>query len=128
MTGEKEIENEILRFLKIIGVFCWKQNNVGIFDPIRKVYRRPKSPHIIKGVSDILGIISGRMLAIEVKSKTGRISDEQRIFLAKINQEGGIAFVTRSLPQTIEQLLPCLPNNQHLKEFAKRYLDKETLS
>lgn len=114
---EKQIESEILMFLRAIGIYCWKNPTVGVFDMKRRVYRKPKSVFHIRGASDILAIIQGRMLAIEVKSETGRLSDDQRVFLTKINEEGGIAFCTRSVENCAEQLLKFFPDNPKLKSF-----------
>ena len=119
--SEKEIENQILSFLAVIGIMAWKNQSVGVYDPTKKIYRKPNNRHHIKGVSDILGLCAGRFLAIEVKSDKGRVSPEQRVFLARVNNEGGIGFVARSLEQVIDSLLPHLPNNWALKEFAKKY-------
>lgn len=121
MTPEKKIENEILSFLKMIGVYCWKNNSVGVFDPVKKVYRKPNNIHHINGVADILGVMGGRFLAIEVKSPKGVISPEQRIFIARVNEEGGIAFVARSVKQAADQLLKFFPENHRLKVIAKEF-------
>lgn len=121
---EKEIQNEILEFLKIIGVYCWPNQSVGIFDPVKKIYRKSKSRHHLNGVSDILGIINGRFLAIEVKSATGQLSGEQRIFLARVNENGGIAFVARSVEQAAESLLKHFPSNDRLRKFTKEYVSQ----
>lgn len=122
--SEKEIENSILEFLKIIGVYCWKNQSVGIYDQAKKIYRKPNSRHHLNGVSDILGIIQGRFLAIEVKSATGSLTGEQRIFLARVNENGGIAFVARSVEQAAESLLKHFPNNENLKKFTKEYISQ----
>lgn len=122
MTPESRIKNEIMSFLKIIGVYCWVNDSVGIFDPVKKIYRQNNSPHKLKGVSDILGIIQGRFLAIEVKSEAGRLTPEQRVFLAHINTEGGIAFCSRSVEQTADNLLKFFPQNDKLKQFSKEYV------
>jgi hypothetical protein len=51
----------------------------------------------VKGSADILGCLpGGRFLAIEVKAPDGRLSPEQREFLADIRGLGGIAIVARS--------------------------------
>jgi hypothetical protein len=102
---EKAIENHILRWLNITGIFAWKNQSIGIFDPVKKIYRRSNNPFHIKGVSDILGILAdGRLLAIEVKSKTGKPSVEQIEFIKKINNSGGKAFIARSLEDVQEEL------------------------
>ena len=124
-SPEKKIEMEILGFLRAIDVFCWKNESTGIFDPVKKTFRSNKNPYKINGVSDILGVIQGRMLAIEVKSPVGRLTDEQRIFLAKVNECNGIGFVARSLEQCVDQLLPHFPNNEALKRFSKDYVSSK---
>jgi len=72
-----------------------------------------------------LGVIQGRFLAIEVKSKKGVISDDQRIFIRKIQEEGGIAFVARSVEQCASQLLAFFPENHKLKQFCKEYVQSK---
>jgi penicillin-binding protein-related factor A (putative recombinase) len=116
-TLEKQIENSILKFLSKIGVFCWKNQSIGVYDPVKKIYRKVTNTHHIKGVSDILGIIEGRFLAIEVKSPKGIISPEQRIFITRINNEGGIAFVARSVDQVARELYKHFPEHKILKEM-----------
>lgn len=102
---EKAIENHILRWLSLNGIFAWKNQSVGIFDPVKKIYRKSNNPYHIKGVSDIIGILSdGRFLAIEVKSKTGKPSPEQINFIKQINDSGGKAFIARSLEDVQEEL------------------------
>ncbi|MDR0731206.1 MAG: VRR-NUC domain-containing protein, partial [Treponema sp.] len=51
----------------------------------------------LKGSSDILGLLpGGRFLAVECKAPDGRLSPEQRQFLADIKAQGGLAIVARS--------------------------------
>lgn len=75
----------------------WRNNSVGVFDPRKRIFRKPSLKYSIKGVSDILGIWKGRPLAIEVKSKTGRPSPDQIEFINKFKDKGGIAFIARSI-------------------------------
>ena len=114
---EKDIENQILNFLNKLGIFAWKNQSVGIYDPVKKIYRKPNNRFHLKGVSDIIGTIQGRMLAIEVKTEKGVISPEQRIFIARINEEGGIAFVARSVDQVARELYKHFPENKILKQM-----------
>jgi len=37
---EKNIQANILDFLRTIGVFCWRNNSVGVYDATKKVYRK----------------------------------------------------------------------------------------
>jgi penicillin-binding protein-related factor A (putative recombinase) len=110
VSYEKPIENEILYFLKSIGVFAWKNQTVGVFSKSRNQYLKPRNIHHIKGVSDILGLIDGRFLAIEVKSPKGRPTPEQLEFIEKVNAQGGIAFIARSSLDVKTVLLKHFPS------------------
>lgn len=117
MTPEKAIQNEILNFLSAVGVYCWQVYNGAVYDTKRKVYRKPRSRHYIHGVADILGIINGRLLAIEVKTKTGRLSDEQRVFLRHINEQGGVGIVGRSAKEVAIELSKHFPDEEKIGSF-----------
>lgn len=104
-TPEGDVKNAILEWLSFQPrCFVWPNASVGVFDPVRKVYRKPNSKYHINGVSDILGIWNGRPLAIEVKRKKGPrgglngsvVSEDQEKFIKKFNAHGGIAFVAHS--------------------------------
>ncbi len=101
METEKEIENAILDRLKIVpNSFFWKNNSGGIFDPKARVFRKNTNRHIIKGVPDILGLIAGRFVGIEVKKpKPNKTypSKDQKVFIEKVESVGGIAFIARSV-------------------------------
>lgn len=107
MTPEKRIEMQVCSWLKYKGYFFWKNESHGVWDPIRKAFRSNKNPYRIKGVSDILGVMAGgKILAIEVKSKTGRVSPEQTVFLKLVNACGGKGFVARSIEDLEKNLCP----------------------
>jgi hypothetical protein len=55
------------------------------------------------GSSDIIGLTpSGRFLALEVKTQTGRPTKEQRIFLKIVSDSGGIAGIVRTPEQALQ--------------------------
>jgi Holliday junction resolvase len=56
------------------------------------------------GIPDIIGIWNGRMLAIEVKTAKGKLSDKQESKIREINRAGGLAFVARSIDDVIDAL------------------------
>lgn len=91
---EKDIENQILTWLNMNGVFCWKAQTVGIFDPTKRVYRKAHNKFHLNGISDILGCYQGKLLAIEVKTPAtkNRLSEAQKLFLSNVEKNGGIAF------------------------------------
>ena len=56
------------------------------------------------GVSDILGIYQGKMLAIEVKAPHGKPTPAQTEFLKQVQDEGGIAILAYSIEDVIRGL------------------------
>jgi hypothetical protein len=118
---EKDVENLILTFLRIKGIFCWKNQSTGVFDPTKRTFRKSHNRHHINGVSDIIGIVDGRMLAIEVKKpyiskKTNRVmertqeqleklaSDDQILFINNIKALGAVSFYADSVDIVKEKL------------------------
>lgn len=59
------------------------------------------------GCPDVLGQLKdGRLLGVEVKSRTGRASTEQSAFLEQIRRAGGVAFIARDLRDVLRELGP----------------------
>jgi hypothetical protein len=59
------------------------------------------------GCPDVVGQLrDGRFLGVEVKAAKGRTSPEQILFLKRINQAGGVAFVARDLRDVVRELGP----------------------
>lgn len=111
---ESDIQNAIMIALSEAGCTVWR-NNVGtgwqgrmsrtrmgsvlLDDP------RPLHAGLCVGSSDIIGITSdGRFLAVEVKTKTGRVSDEQQRFIDAVRRKGGVAGVARSVEEALKLL------------------------
>jgi hypothetical protein len=91
---ENELQKAILTLLSYHQIKHWRINTTGLFDPRTQTFR----PSLSKGVSDIVGILpDGRFLAIEVKTKTGKVSQEQQVFLDAIRENNGVAIVARSI-------------------------------
>ncbi len=86
---EAEITKDIRDYLKIRGIFHYKQ------------WQGLGSLH---GISDIIGILNGRYLAVEVKGLSKVPSDKQQDFLDRVNDEGGIGIVVHSVEELISEL------------------------
>lgn len=104
MTPEGRVKNSICSWLSYQRCFFFIHDSVGIYSEARGRFLVNKSPYRVKGVSDILGIWKGKFLAIEVKSETGRLSIEQKNFITRVNEEGGIAFMARSIEDCVKIL------------------------
>lgn len=96
--AENSVQEAVLEYLTILHVFCWRTNNIPVYDPVRKCHRSmPKFS--LKGVADILGIMpdgTGRLLAIECKAPGGSLSKEQREFRDNVRRLGGVYIVIDS--------------------------------
>lgn len=101
---EKQIENTILSWLFIQGIFAHKVDNVGIFDQKIGRYRMKQSVHRKLGISDILCCYKGRFVAIEVKRKGGKLSEHQERYLKDVNASGGLGFVARSIEDCAREM------------------------
>ena len=81
-----------------LGVRLFR-NNVGLFttDTGSKI-----KTGLCNGSSDLVGFDSkGKFIAIEVKTKTGKLSEDQSRFIDVVNSVGGIAYVARSTDEAI---------------------------
>jgi hypothetical protein len=91
-TPENRAKAEVLKYLKLRQIKAWS-------NPSGAVRIRPGKfmSFGLKGSADILSCLpDGRFLAIEVKAEHGRLSPEQRQFLADIKAQGGMAIVAKS--------------------------------
>ena len=91
-TPEGRIKSAILRYLERRGFFAWNNpTGAARLAPDRWVSFGKK------GSSDIIGILpDGKFLAVECKSRNGRLSPEQSAFLEKVRGSGGVAIVAHS--------------------------------
>lgn len=100
VKSEANIQALILMALSQAGCLVWRQDT--------GAYKDPKSVRLIryglcKGSSDIIGISpDGKFLAVEVKTKTGRVRPEQETFIAAVKRAGGRAGVARSVDDALK--------------------------
>ena len=58
---------------------------------------------LAKGSGDFIGLLDdGRFLSLEIKTETGRISPEQKAWLAMVTKFGGLAGIVRSEQEAIQ--------------------------
>lgn len=87
--SEAEVTREIREYLRVCGIFHWKQfQGLGA----------------LPGVADIIGCWRGRFLAIEVKKVGLKPTPAQRKFIDQVNAAGGIAFCAHSAQEVDERL------------------------
>jgi len=82
--------SDITKLAKIIlrnrGVYAWRHNQLAVKG--RKFIGEP-------GCSDLIGyhIVAGTFAACEVKAKGDVLSEDQKAFLKKVEDAGGIALI-----------------------------------
>lgn len=109
VTSANDLTKHALRVLDLNGYNCWRQNNAGVWDPTKKVFRKNSAT---PGISDIIGFHrkTGQFLACEIKSGKDKLSPEQTLFLDRVKRAGGLAIVIRTTDD-IEQLNDTLKAN-----------------
>ncbi len=94
MTPERKIQTEILKtFGNLPWLRIWR-NNTGVAQAGPRMIRFG-----LPGQADISGLMlpSGRRVEIEIKTATGRQSDDQKRFQAMIERFGGLYILARSV-------------------------------
>lgn len=94
--SEKQIENQVLSWLKFKNIFAFKVKSMGTFDPTSKKFRSP-SPWFRKGCPDILCCYKGKMIGLEIKTAIGRLSMNQKIFHQDLQMAEGKVFIIRDV-------------------------------
>lgn len=113
---ESSIQSLIMMALSQANCIVWRVDTAGAWvgqiayrerDIITLKNAKMIHAGLCKGGSDIIGIHkpTGKFIAIEVKNKNGRITEEQQRFINAIKAANGIAGIARSVEDAL-QLLP----------------------
>ena len=95
---ENKVQGRILDYLSTAGILAWRNNNT-------TTKGRAPGKHFMPGVGDIVGVLpDGTFLSIEVKTDTGRLSSDQKVFIDAVQERGGCAICARSIDDVIEEL------------------------
>jgi hypothetical protein len=96
---ETDLIGVALDWLKLAGVLAWRNQAGAIF--VREKGRSRKIQMGPPGSSDIIGLIpgSGRFFAAEAKVGRRQVTPDQAVFLDRVREDGGLAFVFRSLEE-----------------------------
>lgn len=80
---------------------AYRINNGAVYDVRRQTYRKGVQR---KGVPDIIGIIDGRFIGIEVKIGADRQSADQKEIEKEIKESGGVYFIAKSYDDYLEKI------------------------
>ena len=101
MQTEQEIQREILQYLKKTGYLAEKVH----MGSMRVGRGRAKNP--LSGFPDILAVAKNRkgvLVGIEVKTVSNKLSEEQEAWRERLEKNGAIHIVARSLEDVIRAM------------------------
>lgn len=97
---EKDIQKQICEWLALKGVFFWRSNNMPVFSE-GKFRAMPK--YAPKGLPDIICVIKGRFVGLEVKRPKGYTNPktryDQETFCKNVRNNGGFYAVVHSIDE-----------------------------
>ena len=88
-----ELTNQVIDHIYRAGGYVWRAASVGVFDTKQMHFRAAAK----KGVSDVLACFKGRLIAVEIKIGTDRLSEEQEGFMRNVEHAGGVAIVATDI-------------------------------
>jgi len=93
----------IITYLNYNGCMARRINTHGVYDAKNQTYRKLHGQ--VKGTSDIIGMQkgTGKLIAIEIKIGSDRLSVEQYGFLNDVVEGGGIAMVASSFDDFLKR-------------------------
>lgn len=98
---ESDIQRLVMLALSEAGCVIWR-NNVGV---LKNAAGIPIKFGLCVGSSDLIGIApSGKFLAVEIKTPTGRATTDQIRFIEAVRRHGGIAGIARSPAEALALL------------------------
>ena len=107
-TPGSKLQTATVKKLAEAGIFCWRQNNQPTYDPkLNNGYGGYRAHAGMKGVPDIIAVVEGIFVGIEIKAGKDKISPDQILFKRMLERNGGKYFVIRSLPE-VDNLLTML--------------------
>lgn len=91
--SEASIQKACLDLLSLRGILALRINSGCIKVEKRLIRLAPE------GTSDILAVLhpQGRLMAVEVKTPRGRLTEAQKGFLEAVRESGGVALVIRDV-------------------------------
>lgn len=103
LTRESDIQAAILIYVTSLpGSYFWRQNT-GVFPDAEGRRRVRACP---KGTPDIIGVLQGRFIVIEVKRGKGGVhAEDQKNWQRNCERAGGLYILARSVDDVRDRLL-----------------------
>ena len=91
----------IYHFEEVLGGLALRINNTGIYDPRTKRFRKS---HTRKGIPDIICVLDGTFIGVEIKYGKDRLSQHQKDMKKEIEAAGGFYMVAKTFEQYVSTL------------------------
>lgn len=103
---ESDIQREICDWLEKRGLFFWRSNNVPVFakNNAGKMVYRSLPKHTPKGIPDIMIVMEGKLVGLEVKRPGAALRPEQRSFGDRLIENGGGYYIVTSIEDTLNAI------------------------
>ena len=95
----------IYDIVNVCGGAAYRINNGATYDRAKNIYRAGVTK---RGVPDIIAVVDGRFIGIEVKIGADRQSSHQREVEAEINGAGGVYFIAKTYEEYVGSLAAAL--------------------
>src|SRR3990167_6629608 len=96
---EGSLQRTIIEYLRLRRIFHYRQNT-GAFKTERGGFYR----FGVSGAPDIVVVVNGRYIGLEVKMGRNKQSIAQKKFQQELEQAGGLYWLVHSLEDVIEKL------------------------
>ncbi|MFA5990469.1 MAG: VRR-NUC domain-containing protein [Sphingomonas sp.] len=98
-STEKDTQKAIIQYLEAKKIFHWRNNTGGTM---------VAGNHFMKfgypGSPDIIAVVKGQFIGIEVKDIKGKLNDNQEIFKEKLEKAGGLYIIAKSIDDIMKIL------------------------
>ena len=115
---EKDIQKVICEWLQLNNLFFWRSNNIPVFgmnNGGKRTFRSlPK--YTPRGLPDLICIVMGKFIAIEVKRPGARLRPEQAEFGARCIENGGIYWCVTDLSEVRSGILSLAAELEKVKK------------
>lgn len=96
--NETELMNTIRATLNRMPGVRFFRNNCGV----ARMHDRAVVYGLGRGSGDLIGLVNGRFVSLEVKTAQGRVQDDQMLWANAIKELGGYAAIVRSVKQAVD--------------------------
>jgi hypothetical protein len=101
---ESDVQRAILDYLALRRIFHYRNNSGAFAIPASATHQRRFFRAGVVGAPDIVCVIDGQYVGIEVKAPKGRQSEHQKEFQRQLESAGGRYILAHSMDDVVAQI------------------------